>query len=282
VYNVHRGKQPLFDLTGQLSSNAINILFRIDPLLIALGTMGLIIAVIKRDLFPLLWAIPYIILYYTLGYVQFYHFIPIFPAFCIATAKLILDILDKIKDRNKKIQQILLFSIISGVGIFGFTSTLMLITTDVNSTHFEAAAVIAKHLPDTRTSKADERSLTLIMGESRFFWVLDNVFHKDFNYTTYWTYKSPNNATGKVVMIVDPGAFEYWKKTEVDKMHLKELLKTYNDLQTVLVLNRSLDAYIHSAYPYTSMSIENLGIGRVEIRANSEGAILFQDLKNDT
>jgi hypothetical protein len=278
VYNVHRGKQPLLDLTGQMSNNAINIIFRIDPLLISLGAMGLIFAAIRRDLFLLLWTIPYIILYYALGYVAFYHFIPIFPAFCIAAAKLILDLLDKIKDRNN-IKQILLISIVSGIGIFGFASTVMLITTNTTSTHFEAAAFMAKHIPDTKSSKANEKSLTLIMGESRFYWVLKYAFHKVFNYTTYWTYESANNETGKVVMVVEPGAFNYWKKTEVDKERLNELLKTYNKLQIVLVLNRSLDSYIHNGYPYTSMTIQNLDIGRVEIRTNREGAVLFQDLK---
>jgi len=80
-------------------------------------------------------------------------------------------------------------------------------------------------------------------------------------------------------MIVDPGNFGYWQKTEVNKTHLKEFLKTYNDLQTVLVLNRSLDAYNRNSYPYASLTAENLDIGRVEIRANTEGALLFQDLK---
>lgn len=280
VYNVHRESQPLFDLTGQLPNNAINILFRIDPVLMALGIISLIYAAIKRDLFPLLWTVPYIILYYSLGYVAYYHFIPIFPAFCIATAKLILDLVDKIKDRNKKTQKILLLSIISGIGIFGLTSTLMLITTNVNSTHFEAAAVIAKHLPDKEGSNADGGSLTLIEGETRFYWILNNVFHKDFKWASYWTYKSPDNETGKVVMLVERGPFEYWKRTEVEKKRLNEVLDIYNDTQRVLVLNRDLDPYVHSGYPYTSLNIGNLGIGRVEIRANSEGAVLFQDLKH--
>jgi hypothetical protein len=279
VYNVHRGNQPLFDLTGQSSYNATNVLFRIDPLLMILGIIGLFTAVIKKDLFPLLWTIPYTILYYSLGYVAFYHFIPIFPALCITTGKLIIDLLNKMKDKNEKIRQILLLSIVSGIGIFGFTCTLILITTNVNSTHFEAASILAKHLPDAKNSKSAENSLTLVMGESRFYWVLNKAFHKDFNYTTYWTYKPHSNETRKVVMIIEQGAYDYWKRTEMDKNHEKELLRTYNDSQLVLVLNRDLDNYIHRGYPYTSMTIGNLGIGRVEIRTNSQGANMFEDLK---
>lgn len=278
VYNVHRGNQPLFDLTGQSPSNAINILFRIDPILMILATTGLIIAAIKRDLFPLLWTIPYIILFYSLGYVAYYHFIPLFPAFCIATARLILDILDIIRARNKKILQILQISIVSGIAIFGLTSTMMLVSANVNSSHFEANAVMAKHLPDTKSSIPDESKVTLIHGGIHFSWILDNVFQKDIKDTSYWTYKSPNNETRKVVMTVERGAYLDWKRNEVDKKQLNEVLDIYNNSQIVLSLNRDLDAYKHSGYPFTSMRIENLGIGSVEIRTNSEAAKLFQDL----
>lgn len=278
VYNVHRGNQPLFDLTGQSPSNAINILFRIDPILMVLATTGLIIAAIKRDLFPLLWTMPYIILFYSLGYVAYYHFIPLFPAFCIATARLILDILDIIRARNKKIRQILQISIVSGIAIFGLTSTMMLVSANVNSSHYEANAVMAKHLPDTKSSSPDESRVTLIHGGIHFSWILDNVFQKDIKDTSYWTYKSPNNETGKVVMTVERGAYLDWKRNEVDKKQLNEVLDIYNNSQIVLSLNRDLDAYKHSGYPFTSMRIENLGIGSVEIRTNSEAAKLFQDL----
>jgi hypothetical protein len=276
AFQIHRGNQPLFDFAGQ--HNVIKILFGIDPILMALGVAGLIFAVVKKDSFPLLWAVPYIIFYYALGYTKFWHFIPITPVLCIAGAKLIFDLINIIKAKHEKIRQVLLFSTISGIGISGFVFTLMLITTNINSTHFEATAVLAE-LPDTKTSKTDEKSLTLIMGNSRWFWPLKFAFHKDFNYTTYGRYIPPSNETGKVVMVVDQSNFGYWQKTELNKTHLHEMLKTYNDLHTVLVLNRSLDTYIHNSYPYTSMTVDFLDIGRVEIRANREAALLFPDLK---
>jgi len=278
VYNVNRGNQPLFDLTGQSPSNAINVLLTIDPLLMILGVIGLIAAAIKRDMFPILWTVPYIILYYILGYVAYYHFIPIYPAFCIAIAKLLLDILDKVKGRNKKIQQILPITIVSAIAIFGFTISIMLITINTNQTHFEAAAILDRSLPDMNT-KDDKGSLTMVGGASRFFWILNNVFHKDFNWTSYWTYKSPDNETGKFVMLVERGPFLYWKRTEVDKEQLKQVVDIYNNSSIVLDLKRDLDSYLHSGYPYSSMNIGSLGIGKVEIRANSEAAILFQDPK---
>jgi len=278
MYQAKRGELPLFDLTGE--HNAIKILFAIDPLLMALGIIGLIMAVIKKDLFLLLWIIPCTIFYYTLGYVQFYFFIPIIPALCIASARLVLYLVDKIKYRNNKIQQILPFSVTSIIVILGFTSTLMLITTNINSTHFEAAAFIAKHIPHKGTSESYETDTTLIRGNSRFLWVLKYAYHEIFNDTTYWTYKSPNNGTEKVVMIIESGDFYYWKKTEPDKIHEKDLLNTYNNSQIVLVLNRSLDAYFQNRYPYNSLTVEPIDIGRVEIRANREAASLFYPLKS--
>jgi Dolichyl-phosphate-mannose-protein mannosyltransferase len=277
LYQTQRESRPLFDLLGGQPNNSINLLLRIDPVLIMVGLAGLLFAAIKRDFLLLLWTIPFIIWLQFIGYVSFFHLIPLFPAFCIAGAKLIVDLSNKI--RTKKHQQILPFAIISGIGIFGLTSTIMLITTSINSTHFEAAAIIAQHLPDTDNSIAHGNKVTVIMGQgnSRFFWIVTDVFHKDHYHITYRDPDSLLNQTRMVVFIAD-GTFNYWKKTDVDKKHVSQLLKIYNDSRKVVILNKNTDIYDLSKYPYTGMNIPSPGVGRVEIRTNAEGAILFQDL----
>ena len=280
-YQANRGNQPLFDLTGQNPNNAINSLLRIDPILLIMGTISIIYLSVKRDFLVFLWAVPYIILFYFLGYVSFFHFIPLFPVFCIAFAKTIVDISSKI--RNKELGQYLPYLTILGLGIFGLTCTSMLITTNLNSTHFETAAIIAHRLPDTNNSSPHEGKITVIMGESRFFWISEDVFKKDHYYRTYWNYwndKLPINKSGGVVLIID-GTFDYWKRAEENRNHREELLNLYNNSQTVLVLNKNADKYDITKYPFTSMSLPNLGIGRVEIKTNSGAADLFLDpLKN--
>jgi hypothetical protein len=273
-YQANRGNQPLFDLSGQNPSNAINALMRIDPILLVAGLICIFYIAIRRDFLLILWVAPYIIFFYFLDYVSFFHFIPILPAFCIAFAKPIVDLSSKLW--NKKLGHFLPYVIISAIGIFGLTSITLLLSTYINATHFEAATIITNILPHIDKFNDQPNRTTVIVGESRFLWIIKDVFHRDHIYKTYWNDESPINKTKGVILLLE-GTYDYWKRTDRDKNHVKELLNIYNDSHSVVVLNKNIDDYDTEKYPFTSMSIGNLGIGRVEIRANSEATKLFMD-----
>jgi Dolichyl-phosphate-mannose-protein mannosyltransferase len=145
-YQTHRENKPLID--------SLSKFFKLGPVLVGLGMIGLAFAVLKRDLFLLLWVGPFLVFLYLVGLVRDFHLILIFPTFCIAAAKLILDLSNKV--RTKKFQQVLPFVIISGIGIFGLVSTVMLITTTVTSHYFEAVAFVAHYLKQ-ETSSIDSK-----------------------------------------------------------------------------------------------------------------------------
>src|SRR6266540_1985641 len=63
--------------------------FSIDPLLVSIGVAGLAFTIIKKDFFPLLWISPFLIFSYLIGWVQYFHLMLIFPAFCISSAILL-------------------------------------------------------------------------------------------------------------------------------------------------------------------------------------------------
>lgn len=76
--------------------------FRIDPVFLILGTAGLTFAAIKKDLFLLLWFIPFLIFLYVIGFVSFWHFIPVLPASSIAAARMIDYLSNKIITKSHK------------------------------------------------------------------------------------------------------------------------------------------------------------------------------------
>ncbi len=164
------------------------------------------------------------------------------------------------------------FVITSTLVIFGLTSTTMLITANVNTTHFGAAALMAQHLPERQGNK-----VTVIMGENRFFWIMSDVFHKVHYYIPYWDHMYPLNKTSSVIMIIE-STFDYWKRTDPDREHVRQVLEIFNHSQTIADFNNDMDKYDRDKYPYTSMGISNLGIGKIEIKANEEGAMLFDGL----
>jgi hypothetical protein len=146
LLQLHRIKQPLVD--------SVNAFFKDDPNLLLLGIGGLVFAALKREYFLLLWSIPFIVFLYFIGYVSLFYFIPLLPVLCIAAAKLIVDVLDIIK--NKKVQQVVLLVVISGITFFGLLSITMLLTLNLTSSQFKVAAFVAQHLPLNTNSRTEK------------------------------------------------------------------------------------------------------------------------------
>ena len=96
---------PLIDWLGWYPElNSLELLLRIDPVFMIFGLASLAFALIKRDVFLLLWIFPFLIFSYFIGYVFFFHLITIFPAFCVAIGRLITDIPRKIKSNKIRYQ----------------------------------------------------------------------------------------------------------------------------------------------------------------------------------
>jgi 4-amino-4-deoxy-L-arabinose transferase-like glycosyltransferase len=168
LLQLHRISQPLVD--------SVNAFFKNDPVLFLLGIAGLGYAALKRDYFVLLWIIPFLIFLYIIGYVSLFHFIPLIPALCIAAARLTAELPKKII--NKKVQQALVLVVISGIAIFGLASITALLTLDLNSSHFRAAAFVAQYLPYTNNSEAKNNKITII-SDPFYSWIPQYVFEKN-------------------------------------------------------------------------------------------------------
>src|SRR5919206_1372675 len=126
-------------ILGSLSS-----ILGMDPVLVIVALMGIVFAAIRRDFFILLWLMPFLIFSYIIGWITYFHYILVLPAFCIAAANMLEDIPKRIIRTKKRIQQTLLsFTIASAIGIFGLITTIILITTNnFFPSQFEAAAFV--------------------------------------------------------------------------------------------------------------------------------------------
>ena len=82
--------------------NSANAVFEMDPVLVIIGIIGIGFTVIARkDPFPILWIIPFLIFLYIIQFSSYWHFIPIIPVFCITSAILIVDISNRITNKNR-------------------------------------------------------------------------------------------------------------------------------------------------------------------------------------
>lgn len=190
-YQTHRGAQTFLV--------SLTLFFKADPVLFIVGTSGLVFAAIRRDYFLLLWAIPFLITLYFIGWVLPYHFMPLFPVFCIAGARLLLETLNRI--RFKSIAKISLFTIIAGILIFGIIKTFLLITPNVNSIYFKGALFLIQYLEDNNISFR-KNNLTVI-SDAFYLWIPQHVFHLPGTYKTF--FDSTLSRTRSTLLIVDPG-----------------------------------------------------------------------------
>ena len=255
--------------TGREGSGilSLNSIFRIDPVLVVLGMAGIVFTTIKRDFFPLLWIIPFFILLYLLGFNQHFHWVPMLPIFCIATAVLIVD-LAKYIIKNTKVQQIAVFTTISGIGIFGMVSTTMLLSTNLNLSYFELYTFVVKRLSDYNGTENNNR--VAIIGNpwivSGFSWIPRYIFHINQDFILFKTFR---NATisEKFLLMVDKDLKDYISADNKPNTKIKQLQKVYDDTKPIATFKDKAIKYNRDQYPYTSIR-ENRGIGRIDIRAN--------------
>ena len=92
--------------------------FRVDPVLLFLGLGGLLYSFVKRNWIIALWIVPFLIFVYAHGWFLAFHWVVVLPAFCIAGAKLIVNLVPRIK--LNRIKEPVTFTIV-GIVLIGIT-----------------------------------------------------------------------------------------------------------------------------------------------------------------
>jgi hypothetical protein len=275
--------------TGRLGrplSNEMETIFsKIDPLLLALAIIGLVYARIKRDYFLLLWAIPYLIILFLVDWVYFFHFILVFPAFCIAIALLFTD-LGKIKFKAKIIRP-LIFSIIGVIIVFGSINSIMLITTNLNSSYFGLVSSISRHLPNQDTNDNNNNfnnydsykngnnygnnTVTLVgpNGGWSFFWLVKYVFDRDVDYewfelgTDY--IKGPIKSEKFLLMVDREMRYAIFFTDSSDKQQVSQVKMLYDNSTPLDYFFGDTLRYNLDKYPYTNV-VDDIDVPREVIR----------------
>lgn len=214
-----------------------------DPVLFLLGAAGFVYAALKKQAFILLWIVPFVFFMSVIGYVQYFHWIPVLPVFCIAAARII----ERIAQSRPKLP----YAAIAGIGIFGLVSSTLLITIDASSSQFKAAAFVANYAGDDTT----------IAANPLYTWIFIYVFEKEHSFLDYRDLLFLPVETQKLVLISD-------NHFQVNIGAGKQLQDAYDSTSTVAVFGGNLKGYDLSSYPYTNL-IANYEGDEIEIRARS-------------
>jgi hypothetical protein len=286
--------------------SALYDLYSIDPILLVMGLAGTIFAVIRRDLFLIIWIVPFLIIFsFFISYVNWFHLIPIFGFFCIASGVMI----DWIIKRSSK-ARLIPISIISVVMIIGLFSTLVLISTNISSFQYQSMAYIntllsrpvesSMQYPDNTISQlsiipkevnqnidssdakpqppenknASDNYSTLIISSPIYSWIYKFIYNYNSTFSSY-TENNEVKKEDKVVLVLD----RYFRDFLVNNLESRNKswnndLTTPTNLYNAFVGLNSTQYFYGTAndydleqYPFTSMRF-SLGGSPVEIRTD--------------
>ena len=269
LYQVERGERNFID--------TLTFIFLADPVLISLGIAGgLVLTLAKRNLMFVLWTIPYILFIWQVGgIVKYFHFIELLPILAISGGFIIVTISNKISLIGKKIagniklHNVIPIALIAGIGIFGLTSTLMLISTNTNDTFFELSAYISNYV----VSNTNLDMETTLMGQHwvRSFSWIPMYIHDKANFVKDVfpeRYLREPLKTDDVLMIVDNQIKHDVLDYSVQGKHLDEIRKIYHNSDRInLFVDNPMIGIDTNQYPFTNMK-EIRGLGLIEIRSN--------------
>jgi hypothetical protein len=287
TWNIHRQNNNN-SAVGSTLLNSLKYLFQIEPVLLILGFAGIFFADIKRDFLILLWVVPFLVFFFIINFVSFFHLIPLLPAFCIAAARMIVNISSRIN--YKKIHKILPFAIISGISVFGIVTITMLITTNVTSNYFKLYASVVQYLINEKATDHnnnnnvnDNNNVITMIGSHwtrGLYWIPKYVYNinLDFKKVDKVNDISLSVKGEKAIIIVDNtlerSLSDY--NNETSNGRRQQLNLYYNTIPIATFIDKSTH-YDLDKYPYASMS-ENRDTKWIEIRANTDTSKILWDI----
>jgi len=244
--------------------NMINIFIRDDPLLLAIGIAGFGLSVIKRDPFPLLWIIPYLVFVYSVGWGTHFHWIPVLPGMCIASALFLDGIYNKVITMKIPLARKLPLIVISAIVIFGFTSTILVITTNISSSQYGAAAFTISELPDGGRNK---NNITVISGPV-FSWLFKYVYDKENILSHVRDSSIPIVNTSKIILVEDSTYRSILSGDNENKTQIALLKAIQKNTYTAAKFRDDTLLYDIDKYPYAIIRDAQAGSRRSGVDIN--------------
>jgi Dolichyl-phosphate-mannose-protein mannosyltransferase len=250
---------------------------RTDPVLLILGSAGVIYLTIRRDYFPIIWIVPYVTLLIIVGWVTHFHLIPIIPILCISIAKLVYD-LPAIIHIKKSIPTSTI--IISVIALFGLISSTILISTDLTDAQFASVAYISEALVPTNGSSMNKNHSGMnpnsydhsnnqitVISSPIFSWVYKYVFNNEYTFTHLR--ETEPIETQKIILLIDSTYKHVISGVEGENgTQIMRLKKIYNNTDIAALFRDDTSEYNRKIYPFTGLDTASIGSITQEIRTN--------------
>ena len=140
---------------------------------------------------------PFLLFLYFIGTTAYFHLLPILPALCLGSARLIDSLLSLVS--NKRIQKFLSFATITSLVGFGLISTIPIISQNVNPSLIETSAFISKYLYENTTRTSHDA--TTVISNPFYQWIPQYVYDLKGQFVPYYSIVSIKN--DRVLLVKD-------------------------------------------------------------------------------
>jgi hypothetical protein len=239
-----------------------------------------VLLLLKKDIVPLLWVLPYLAFFYFLSFSDIVHMVMLLPPFCIGFARLLDEgakyIISKL--RLRKLQRPLPYIILSPFAVFALLSISMLLVIDINGNYFLAYNYTVEYLSLQEEHSASSNPIAVIgrYWTKSFLWISQLVFDNDFLFirddSSPFSRLSPQQILDYNILLIADNRVMALASVDNnldsnDQASLK-LKMLYDNTEILRTIEDRGPRYDRDVYPYTSM-IFNRGIGEIEMRSNA-------------
>lgn len=177
--------------------NAIFLNFHKMPIIIVVGFAGLAFSAIRKDFFLLIWAVPFLLFLFLIGFVREFHLIPVLPVLSISAAILIHKIIDILTKTRKNTYNLSLICIISLIVFFGVVNSPILFNSNQNNAEvISATAVIMWYLQDNP-------NLITMISNHVYSWIPKYITNPENEYLIPEISSNQNPKHEKLLLVAD-------------------------------------------------------------------------------
>ena len=198
-------KNAVLGQASRVRTQIIETFFSIDLILLILGLGGLIYSVLKREWILVLWIVPFLVFVYIHGWFMYFHWITVFPGFCIAAAKFVIELAQRLAHRLKteKFNEFgITITICMIITAIGFFNTFILINQD-----FESAAI--KGIADSfdyadRADGLDDDKINekiTMITPTAYSWIYTYIHKLNYAFDTHRDIASKKIETDKTLIL---------------------------------------------------------------------------------
>lgn len=177
--------------------------FNMDSILLFLGLAGLVYSFVRKSWISVLWIVPFLTFVYIHGWFNSFHWVLVLPAFSIAGAKIVIDLIRKLRFDGVR-KPMALITVCTIIASIGFFNTFMIINLNLEK---DAVRGIVESLDymDRADGFDDDRinEKITVITDSPYSWIYKYVFNLNHTFDTRYDIGKQEIKTEKTIILED-------------------------------------------------------------------------------